>query len=45
MAREGSLGCRETPLKLGHSDGVMITILKMVPHLPAAGRGIGSGVD
>lgn len=45
MAREGSLGSRETTLRLGHSDGVMITILKMVPHLPAAGRGIGSGVD
>lgn len=45
MAREGSIGSRETPLRLGHSDGVMITVLKMVPHLPAAGRGIGSGRD
>lgn len=45
MAREGSIGSRETPPRLGHSGGVMITVRKMVPHLPAAGRGSGSGVD
>lgn len=39
MAGWGLKGSRETSLGLGRSSGVM------VPHLPAAGKATGSGVD
>ena len=36
---------REKPMGVGQGNGVMITVLNMVPHLPDAGKDIGSGVD
>lgn len=45
MAGWGLRDSREMSLELGHSDGVMITVMKIVPHLAATGKATGSGVD
>lgn len=36
---------RETSLGLGYSSWVMIAVLNIILHLPAAGKAIGAGMN